>query len=163
MSRPFPDANIGCAAWAVLCCGSIALGRHYRVSISGALQRYLWGSKRVSAGQTCGVGWFDGNRKRVHRRAVQRQDKGYSASLRRRVVSVTDAEWVSQFDAAERLHISMWAVGSYISTGRLTPAENPAGQGGVTRVSVEAEAEWRRGRRLYGRFWRRVKEQLRII
>ncbi len=130
---------------------------------TGALQRYLWASERVSAGQTCGVGWFDGNRERVHRRAVERQDKGYSASMRRRVVSATDAEWVSQFDAAERLHISMWAVGSYISTGRLTPAENPAGQGGVTRVSVEAEAEWRRGRRLYERFWRRVKEQLRII
>ncbi len=100
---------------------------------------------------------------RVHRRAVERQDKGYPSSLRRRVVLVTDSEWVSQFDAAERLHISMWAVGSYISTGRLTPAENPAGQAGVTGASVDEEAEWRHDRPLYRRFWRRVTEQLRII
>lgn len=99
----------------------------------------------------------------MHRRAVERQDKGYHSSMRRSVVSATDAEWVSQFDAAERLHISMWAVGSYISTGRLTPAENPAGQAGVTGASVDAEAEWRHDRSLYRRFWRRVKEQLRII
>ena len=117
---------------------------------------------RVRVGHTCGVGWFDRNRERLHRRAAERQDKGYPSSLRRRVVRVTDAEWVSQFDAAAQLQISMWAVGSYISIGRLTPAENPEGQAGVTRVSVDTEAEWRRGRPLHGRFWRRVKDQLRI-
>jgi len=152
-----------CTAWAEVARSCRAAVGEFERALSGSLQRDLGGSEQVSAGQTCGVGWFDGDRKSVHRRAVERQDKGYPSSLRRRVVSVTDSEWVSQFDAAERLHISMWAVGSYISTGRLTPAENPAGQAGVTGASVDAEAEWRHGRPLYRRFWRRVTEQLRII
>lgn len=82
--------------------------------------------------------------------------------MRGRVAQVSDVDWVSQFDAAERLDLSMWAIGQFIATGRLTPEENPAGQAGVTRASIDAEASWRRSATRWQRFWRRLREQSRF-
>jgi len=83
--------------------------------------------------------------------------------MTRRVVQVVDEDWESQFDAAERLKVSMWAIGAHIASDRLTPAENPAGHAGLMRMSVDAEAEWRRDRSIAALFWRSVKDQLRFF
>ena len=54
-----------------------------------------------------------------------------------------DEAWSSQSEAVRRLGVTLIRVGILIANRRLIPAENPAGQAGVTTVSVQAEETWR--------------------
>jgi hypothetical protein len=56
---------------------------------------------------------------------------------------VLDADWVSQFDAADSLGISLLQVGLLLANGHLDPAEDPEGIAGVTKISLELEKDWR--------------------
>ncbi|MDP9386859.1 MAG: hypothetical protein M3Q48_02755 [Actinomycetota bacterium] len=81
---------------------------------------------------------------RRRRRALERQDKGYPGALGRSVPTVSDEEWVSQFDAARQLEVSMARVGFLIqveaSSQYMTPV---AEQGcGATQWSAKRGAEW---------------------
>lgn len=57
-------------------------------------------------------------------------------------VESPDEEWLSQYDAARELGISVWRVGWRIACGHLTPAHNRAREAGVTRESVAKDREW---------------------
>jgi hypothetical protein len=59
------------------------------------------------------------------------------------VDTVEDDAWSSQPEAARRLGVTLIRVGMLIANRRLIPAENPAGQAGVTTASVQAEETWR--------------------
>jgi hypothetical protein len=57
---------------------------------------------------------------------------------------VPAAEWVSQFDAADTLGVSVLRIGGLIANDHLDPAENPEGVAGVTKNSLKREMVWRR-------------------
>jgi hypothetical protein len=57
-------------------------------------------------------------------------------------ISCPDEEWLSQYEAAQKLGISMVRVGWRILGGYLTPAHNSKNEAGVTRMSVELDREW---------------------
>lgn len=80
-------------------------------------------------------------------RAQQRARQGYPAVMRgwgeKAPISVSDGDWVSQFDAADALHVGLYRVGSLIANGHLRAAENSTGEAGVTRASLEQERRWR--------------------
>jgi len=109
------------------------------------------------------MGWWADRRQRSHERAIARQDRGYRASWRRLAVAVPADDWVSQFDAAERLGVSVNRVGLRLYAGFLEPAENPVGQAGVTKRSLEHELEWRRTASRRARLWRVISYWLRSI
>jgi hypothetical protein len=69
-----------------------------------------------------------------------RRNRGY---VLLKVDTVEDAAWMSQPEAARRLGVTLIRVGMLIANRRLIPAENPAGQAGVTTASVQAEETWR--------------------
>lgn len=109
------------------------------------------------------MGWLDRERRRLSKKAVERQNRGYPAAMRGRVRAVMDDEWVSQFDAADRLGVSMYRVGQLIANGTLQAAENPAGQAGVTSLSVAAEREWRRTASAASKLRRLLRDLVRWI
>jgi hypothetical protein len=94
---------------------------------------------------------------------MDRQNRGYPKGWRRAVATVDDSEWTNQLEAAERLSVSVNRVGMLIAGGVLQPAENPSGQAGVTRASVERELEWRRVAGLPAKAWRLVKVVLHFV
>lgn len=75
----------------------------------------------------------------------ERQAKGYPEPMRRSVRIVPSDEWASQMEAAERLGISVLRVGALVDAGTLEPVHDPAGQGGVSRQSLERESNARSG------------------
>ncbi|MGH9152068.1 MAG: hypothetical protein ACRD03_06670 [Acidimicrobiales bacterium] len=77
--------------------------------------------------------------------ALERQDRGYPGALGRSVEVVTEEDWVSQFDAAERLEVGVGRIGLLITNRRLTPVHDNRGRAGVERRSVDREADRRRG------------------
>lgn len=68
------------------------------------------------------MSWLDRERDRLSRKAVERQNRGYLAVMRNRVVIVGDDDWTSQFDAADKLGISLYRVGQLIANGTLRAA-----------------------------------------
>lgn len=78
-------------------------------------------------------------------KTVERQDRGYPSALARRVVLVGPDEWVSQFDAAAALEVSMFRIGLLVTNRKLTPVQNAQGQAGVSLDSVERERLRRSG------------------
>lgn len=93
----------------------------------------------------------DGGRRK--QKAVQRQDQGYPGPLGRSVPVVTDHDWVSQFDAADRLGIGVGRIGLVIQGGRLDPVHDQRGRAGVSRESVEREATRRADASALRRAW----------
>ena len=79
---------------------------------------------------------------RRYAKTVERQDRGYSGPLRN-VQRVVDSDWMSQFEAAEMLGVSLLRVGFLIQGLSLEPAHNEAGQAGVTVKSVHRERQRR--------------------
>ncbi|MCX4853762.1 DNA-binding protein [Streptomyces canus] len=73
-------------------------------------------------------------------RPWSRSKRGY---VLLKVDTVGDAAWMSQPEAARRLGVTLIRVGMLIANRCLIPAENPAGQAGVTTASVQAEETWR--------------------
>jgi hypothetical protein len=100
---------------------------------------------------------------RRYAKALERQDRGYQGALRGRAVSTDDEGWVSQFDGAEQLGVSLFRIGLLIASGVLEPAHNPAGQAGVTAASIEHELRWRQTAGLVARAMRAVKEALHFV
>ena len=49
----------------------------------------------------------------------------------------------SQFDAADRIGVSMVRIGFLVQSGHLEPVHNAAGQAGVSRETVERETAHR--------------------
>lgn len=93
----------------------------------------------------------DGGRRK--QKAVQRQNQGYPGLLGRAVPVVADHDWVSQFDAADRLRIGVGRVGLVIHGGRLHPVHDARGRAGVSRESVEREAARRADAGALRRAW----------
>ena len=89
---------------------------------------------------------------RRQRKAVERQNRGYPAALRS-ARTVDDNDWISQFDAADRVGVSMARIGFLIQGGRLEPVHNAAGQAGVFKKTVEREATRRDGASPLKRAW----------
>lgn len=77
--------------------------------------------------------------------AEERASKGYPGVMHARasVVQVQRSDWMSQFEAAEALKVSVLRVGNLIANRHLVPAENERGEAGVTRDSVDREWAWR--------------------
>lgn len=73
-------------------------------------------------------------------RSWPRSNRGY---VLLKVDTVEDDAWMSQPEVARRLGVTLIRVGMLIANRRLIPAENPAGQAGVTTASVQAEEAWR--------------------
>lgn len=80
------------------------------------------------------------NQRRRPGRSWPRSNRGYALL---KVDIVEDDAWSSQPEAARSLGITLIRVGMLIANRRLIPAENPAGQAGVTTASVQAEETWR--------------------
>ena len=74
------------------------------------------------------------------RRSWSRNNRGY---VLLKVDTVEGDAWMSQPEAACHLGVTLIRVGMLIANRRLMPAENPAGQAGVTTASVQAEETWR--------------------
>ncbi|MEU6914950.1 DNA-binding protein [Streptomyces olindensis] len=74
------------------------------------------------------------------RRPWARTERGYAVL---KVDTVEDDAWMSRPEAARRLGVGLLRVGMLIANRRLIPAENPAGQAGVTAAGVQAEESWR--------------------
>ena len=72
-------------------------------------------------------------------RSWSRNNRGY---VLLKVDTVEDDAWMSQPEAARHLGVTLIRVGMLIANRRLIPAENPAGQAGVTTASVQAEETW---------------------
>jgi hypothetical protein len=96
-------------------------------------------------------------------KAIERQDQGYPEPLRRTALTVDDEHWISQFDAADALRVSMARVGFLIQGRRLEAAHNAAGQAGVSRASVEREAQLRANARPARRAWLFVTDVVRSV
>lgn len=93
----------------------------------------------------------DGRRRR--RKALDRQNRGYPGALGGSVPVVGDEDWVSQFDAAERLGVGLGRIGLLIQGGRLNAVHDQRGRAGVDRPSVEREANKRAGASTLRRAW----------
>ena len=105
------------------------------------------------------VSWLTRNPEKLRRKGAEANIRSYT-SLTRNVEQVPDAEWISQFDAAADLGVSLFAVLQFIAARRLVPAEDSRGRGGVTRSSVQQELDWRSQSNVGQRFIRRVKSFL---
>ncbi|MFG3284840.1 DNA-binding protein [Streptomyces sp. NPDC048111] len=76
-------------------------------------------------------------------------------------VPLEDEQWVSQFEAAKILGISVVRVGWRVACGHLQPADNERGGAGVSLASVHAEKEWRATARKRSKAARMLKDFLR--
>jgi hypothetical protein len=85
------------------------------------------------------------HRDRRVKKTLERQDKGYPEPLRSHTPTVDGEQWMSQFQAADALGVSMMRVGLLIQSGQLEPVHNPAGQAGVSTTSVKREQQRRHG------------------
>ncbi|MFG2439714.1 DNA-binding protein [Streptomyces sp. NPDC048508] len=74
--------------------------------------------------------------------------------------TVEDGAWMSQPDAARHLGVTLIRVGMLITNRRLIPAENPAGQAGVTTASVLAEETWRANATKRAKLTRHLKDAI---
>ena len=88
---------------------------------------------------------------RRREKAIERQNRGYYAGPL--AETVEDDQWVSQFDAAEILGISLLRVGFLIQGGRLEPVHNPSRQAGVSRQTVKRERQRRADAGALRRAW----------
>ncbi|MFE3329908.1 DNA-binding protein [Streptomyces sp. NPDC059176] len=82
----------------------------------------------------------------------------YSKLLR--AVRVEDDAWLSQPEAARQLGIAVFRIGVLIACGHLSPAENPAGNAGVTITSVQAEKTWRNNATIHAKALRLLKDTI---
>lgn len=96
-------------------------------------------------------------------KAVERQDRGYPAPLRALAPTVDDQHWVSQFEAAKRLRVSLLRVGALIQSGQLQPVHNVRGQAGVSPESVDRQAKRRSGAGPLRRFWFAASDLAKIL
>jgi hypothetical protein len=96
-------------------------------------------------------------------KAKEREAGGYPGRSSRLAVSVQRDDWISQFDAADRLHVSMPRIGLLVASGVLQAAHDPDGRAGVTARSVDTEAAWRESAGALRRTWRALKEILHFI
>lgn len=76
---------------------------------------------------------------RAMAKSIERQNKGYSPALGQRVELVGSDAWLSQFDAATTLRVSVFRIGLLVTNRKLTPVQNAQGQAGVSVDSVERE------------------------
>lgn len=67
---------------------------------------------------------------------------------------VEDTEWVSQYDAAKELNLSMFRLAFVLANDHLDPVENPKKEQGVTRKSLAVEKQWRKDASLFKKFAR---------
>ena len=104
------------------------------------------------------MSWFTRSPKKLRRKGAEADIRGYSSLMHGEIAQVSDSEWVSQFDAAADLGVSLFAVLQFLWVRRLVPAEDSCGRGGVTRSSLEEKLAWRRKSTLGQRFVRRVKD-----
>ncbi|MFJ6076268.1 DNA-binding protein [Streptomyces sp. NPDC093065] len=74
--------------------------------------------------------------------------------------TVEDDAWMSQPEAARHLGVTLIRVGMLLANRRLIPAENPAGQAGVTVASVQAEETWRANAKGRAKFARLLKDTI---
>lgn len=88
---------------------------------------------------------MESGQSRRHRRAIEREARGYPGALRRLAPTVGYDEWVSQFEAAELLGVSLARIGFLIQGGRLDPVHDGRGRAGVRRVTVDREKSRRAG------------------
>lgn len=102
-------------------------------------------------------------RDRRHHKALERERAGYPGPTGRRVKTVDDAGWMSQFDAADIIGISTARVGLLIQNGRLTPVHNAAGHAGVSTASVRGEQQRRDGAGVLRRTWFLVGDVVRSL
>ncbi|WP_121709075.1 DNA-binding protein [Streptomyces sp. E5N91] len=90
-------------------------------------------------------------------RSWSREDRGY---VLLKVDTVEDDAWMSQPEAARRLGVTLIRVGMLLANRRLIPAENPAGQAGVTIASVQAEETWRANAKKWAKLARLLKDTI---
>ncbi len=88
--------------------------------------------------------------------ARSRYPRGYA-------LTVPDAEFVSQWDAAAQLGISVGRVDWRVACEHLEPAEDAARTMGVTRASLEREVEWQRRATRWSKVRRVIGNTLRWI
>ncbi|MET8787558.1 MULTISPECIES: DNA-binding protein [unclassified Streptomyces] len=74
--------------------------------------------------------------------------------------TIENEAWMSQPEAARHLGVTLIRVGTLIANRRLIPAENPAGQAGVTTASVQAEETWRANATKRAKLARLVKDTI---
>ena len=67
---------------------------------------------------------------------------------------VEDAEWVSQYDAAKELGLSMFRLSFVLANDHLDSVENSKNEQGVTRKSLVVEKQWRQNASLFKKFIR---------
>ena len=99
---------------------------------------------------------------RRYRKAVERQNRGYPAALSC-ARTVDDGGWVSQFEAADRLGVSMMRIGFLIQNGRLDPVHSASGQAGVLSETVEREAARRADAGPVKRVWLLLMDAARTL
>jgi len=95
--------------------------------------------------------------RRRQRWSPSRNNRGY---VLLKVDTVEDDAWMSQPEAARRLGVTLIQVGTLVANRRLIPAENPAGQAGVTIASVQAEETWRANATKTAKFARLLKDTI---
>ena len=78
-------------------------------------------------------------------------------------VTCPDDEWLSQYDAARELGISVLRVGWRLACENLTPAHNSRREAGVTRASVVRDREWLATASRWAKGFRVLKGLLRWI
>ncbi|THA32119.1 DNA-binding protein [Streptomyces sp. A1277] len=88
--------------------------------------------------------------------------KGYPKGLLK-VPTVTTDAWASQHEAARILGVSVGKIGVLIATDHLTPAHNPAGEAGVTRVSLFEEVDWRTTATISKKMRRLFKDSIKFM
>jgi hypothetical protein len=97
-------------------------------------------------------------RERWERRTLRNKDTAYPWPL----VDVVDEEWMSQWDAAEVLDVSLFRVAMLVWTKQLVAARNPERVRGVTVESVQREDQ-RRGHTLTSRARALARDVLKVI
>src|SRR3954451_8409423 len=76
---------------------------------------------------------------------------------------VTEDQWMSQAEAAERLNVNIFRVGWALACGNLDPADSPVGEAGVTAASVDREIQWRANATSAARVRRGVRSTVRWL
>jgi len=76
---------------------------------------------------------------------------------------VAAGDFLSQYDAAKILGVSVLRVGWLIACENLDPADGPSGEAGVTVASVECEARWRANATVGQRLRRGIGSSLRWL
>jgi hypothetical protein len=74
---------------------------------------------------------------------------------------VSQDQWMSQVEAAERLNVNIFRVGWAIACENLDPADSPEGEAGVTVASVDREVEWRANATWTARVRRAIRSTVR--